>query len=157
MLALKATDGQCGFYDNPNGISSETICQIARYAGISDKLTSFAVANFFSAKTSSLTDNLVAQIIWYFIDGYGARYNDFPIISLTNYMKFNVNLVDMGEEIVFYKSLKSERWWMQVPYPKKKELDFNRHTVVPCNYEDYLKAMENDIPDLWWKTYQKLL
>jgi hypothetical protein len=63
----------------------------------------------------------------------------------------------VGEEIVFYKSLKSERWWMQVPYPRKKELDFNRHTVVPCNYEDYLKAMENDIPDLWWKTYQKLL
>lgn len=157
MTALKLADVRCEYYDNPNGVAPEMICQIARYAGISDRLSSFAITNYFSTQTSNLTNNLVAQIIWYFIDGVGARYNDFPVVSLNDYMKFNVSLVDMGEEIIFYKSLKSERWWMQVPYPKKKALDFNRHTVVPCNYEDYLKAMENDIPDLWWKTYQKLL
>jgi hypothetical protein len=29
--------------------------------------------------------------------------------------------------------------------------------MVPCDKDDYEKAMKNEIPDLWWKTYQKLV
>jgi hypothetical protein len=28
--------------------------------------------------------------------------------------------------------------------------------MVPCDAADYEKAMKNEMPDLWWKTYQKL-
>jgi hypothetical protein len=28
--------------------------------------------------------------------------------------------------------------------------------MVPCNKSDYDDAMKNEMPDLWWKTYQKL-
>jgi hypothetical protein len=28
--------------------------------------------------------------------------------------------------------------------------------LVPCDKEDYDRAMQNEMPDLWWKTYQKL-
>jgi hypothetical protein len=31
-----------------------------------------------------------------------------------------------------------------------------RHFIIPCNKEDYQKAMKNELPNLWWKTYQKL-
>ncbi len=157
LKSLKYMGEKCSFYDNPNGIAPEMACQISKYAGISDRSSCFAITNYFSGLTSEQFDHLVAQMMWYFIDGYSARYGDFPISSLKGYMKFTVNMVDIGEEIVFYKSEKSERWWMEVPYPKKKELDFKRHTVVPCNYEDYEQAMRNDIPNLWWKTFQKLL
>lgn len=157
LTALKAIDGRYLLYDNPNGISPETICQIARYSGISDKLSTFIIANYHPGHTSNVMNHLVAQMIWYFMDGFGARYGDFPVSSVKNYLKFTVKIMDMAEEVIFYKSEKSERWWMEVPYPKKKELDFSRQTIVPCNYEDYLKAMENDLPDLWWRTYQKLL
>lgn len=156
MLALKALDGTSEYFTNPNGISSETICQIAKYAGISDRLSSLLVTNCFLG-TSKLNDNLLAQIMWYFIDGYSARYGDFPISTLKDYLKFTVNLTAIDEQIVFYKSKKSERWWMEVPYPKKTKLDYKRHTIVPCNLEDYEQAMNNDIPNLWWKTFQKLL
>ena len=33
---------------------------------------------------------------------------------------------------------------------------YERHQLVPCDYDDYKKAMNNEIPNLWWKTYQKL-
>jgi formiminoglutamase len=28
---------------------------------------------------------------------------------------------------------------------------------VPCRYEDYTMAVNGEMPDLWWRTYQKLL
>jgi formiminoglutamase len=29
--------------------------------------------------------------------------------------------------------------------------------LVPCRYEDYTVAVNGEMPDLWWRTYQKLL
>lgn len=157
LTSLKSLDVHSKLYDNPNGISSEMACQISKYAGISDRLSCFALMNYYSSDSVTVMDHLVAQMIWYFIDGFASRVGDFPISTMKNYKKFTVNLVEVDEEIVFYKSNKSERWWMEVPYPSAKGVTFKRHTVIPCNYEDYLQAMKNDIPDLWWKTFQKLL
>lgn len=145
-------------YTNPNGFYAEQMCQIARYAGVSDKLTSIGIFNYFPEKSKAVNiSDLVAQIIWYFIDGTNARLGDFPIGSRKDYLKFIVHLDDFKEEVVFYKSDKSARWWMEVPYPAEGERKYERHYLVPCNQEDYDKAMKNEIPDLWWKTYQKLV
>jgi hypothetical protein len=46
---------------------------------------------------------------------------------------------------------------MEVPYPPKEGSKYERHHLAPCNKEDYDNAMKNQIPDLWWKTYQKLV
>jgi hypothetical protein len=45
---------------------------------------------------------------------------------------------------------------MEVPYPPQKGVQFERHHLVPCEATDYESAMKNELPDLWWKTYQKL-
>src|SRR5690606_18068660 len=67
-------------YTNPNGFYADQICQIAKYAGISDKLTSIGIFNYLPEKSSATNiSNLVAQIIWYFIDGVHGRVGDFPI------------------------------------------------------------------------------
>jgi hypothetical protein len=67
-----------------------------------------------------------------------------------------VFLEDAGREIIFFKSNKSARWWMEVPYPPQSGTKYDRHHMVPCNKSDYDNAMKNEMPDLWWKTYQKL-
>lgn len=145
-------------YVNPNGFYAEQMCQMARYAGVSDKLTSIGIFNYLPEKSAAKNiSDLVAQIIWYFIDGTNARVGDFPIGSRKDYMKFIVHLDDFKEEIIFYKSDKSARWWMEVPYPAQEGRKYERHYLVPCDQEDYEKAMANEIPDLWWKTYQKLV
>ena len=143
-------------YTSPNGFYADQICQISKYAGISDKLTSFGVFNFIPEKKPGAASALLAQIIWYFIDGFAQRKGDFPVGSKKDYMKFTVHLDDFKDEVIFYKSNKSERWWMEVPYPPQAGSKYERHHLVPCDMQDYEQAMKNEIPNLWWKTYQKL-
>lgn len=157
ILSARYSDFSSSYNDSPNGFYGEQLCQIARYAGISDKLTSFGLYNLFPDRIEiPANHHLIAQIIWHLLDGINNRKGDFPIGSKANYTKFNVHLDDFKDEIVFYKSDKTDRWWMEVPYPVQPKLKYERHYLVPCNYEDYQRAMQNDVPDLWWKTYQKL-
>ena len=104
LMSLKSHDFRGEYYDSPNGFSSEQICQIAKYAGISDKLTSFGIFNFYPVGLEKTSHHLLAQIFWYFIDGVSMRKGDFPIGSKKDYVKFSVNLDDFKDEIVFYKS-----------------------------------------------------
>jgi formiminoglutamase len=154
--SIRSSDCSGEYYTSPNGFYAEQICQIAKYAGISDKLTSFALYNVYPEGNNPSFPNLIAQIIWYFMDGLAQRKGDFPIGSKSDYTKFRVNLNDFKEELVFYKSNKSARWWLEVPYPPSGASKYSRHHMVPCDYADYELAMKNEVPNLWWKTYQKL-
>lgn len=142
-------------YPNRNGFSSAEICQIARYAGVSDKLSCFGIFNVLP-ESSENTIDLLVQTIWYFLDGFANRVSDFPIGSRKNYQKFMVDLEGFEDSLVFYKSDKSARWWLEVSYPSMSESRFMRHQLVPCDYSDYQSALKNEIPNLWWKTLQKL-
>jgi formiminoglutamase len=142
------------FTNNPNGFYADQICQIAKYAGISDKLSCLGLFNLHH--NTKINKQLIAEVLWYFIDGYAQRKGDFPVGTKKDYLKFNVHLEAHENDLVFYKSPKSDRWWLEVPYPSQKGVKYERHYLVPCSYEDYLAAMNNEIPDLWWKTYQKL-
>ncbi len=143
---------------SPNGFYGEQACQISRYAGLSDKLTSIG---FYEVNPefdiNGQTAHSVAQMIWYFIDGFIGRKKDFPIGSRKSYLKYMVNIQEGQNEIVFYKSDKSERWWMDVPYPSHQKIKYERHLLVPCSYTDYKIACTNEVPDRWWQTFQKLL
>jgi len=139
----------------PNGFYAEQICQISKYAGNSDKLNCFSLFNY--QNFSKLGDEMIGQILWYFVDGVQTRIGDFPSVSRKEYTKFTVVLDNAGtHEIIFLKSNKSARWWMEVPYPPQKGAKYERHYFVPCDKIDYENAMNNEMPNLWWKTYQKL-
>jgi len=154
--AIRGSDYNGNTRDLPHGIYGEDACTIMRYAGLSDKLTSLGVFNFNTSVKSNFDANLVAQMIWYFIEGYNNRKRDYPIGVKTDYTKYHVSIDDFKDQITFYKSDKSGRWWMEVPYPKVKGAKFQRHLLVPCNYEDYQNALTNEMPNLWWKTFEKL-
>ncbi|MBM3452159.1 MAG: formimidoylglutamase [Bacteroidetes bacterium] len=154
--SIKASETQTK-YAQPNGFYAEQICQIAKYAGISDKLTSIGIFNHIGTIDSNTADFLLAELVWYFIDGFSQRKADFPVGSKSQYTRHIVAMDDFEEEIVFYKSNKSDRWWLEVPYPHQEGMKYERHHLIPCDYEDYEKAMSNELPDLWWKTYQKLI
>ncbi|HIP37600.1 MAG TPA: arginase [Crocinitomix sp.] len=158
LNAIRSSDYKANTKDSPHGFYGEDACRIMRYAGLSDKLTSLGLFNFSHNKNTVKIDaNLVAQMIWYFIEGVHQRKNDYPKGSKKTYTKYRVAVDDFKDEIVFYKSDKSGRWWIEVPYPNTQNLKFQRHLLVPCTYETYQNAVKNDIPNLWWKTYQKLV
>ncbi len=156
MKSIRSSELRTQDYISPNGFYADQICQITKYAGISDKLTSVGVFNYYPEKSPSALSFLVAQMIWYLMDGFAQRKGDFPAGSKKDYIKFTVNLDDFKDAIIFYKSNKSERWWMEVSYPGNHGSKYDRHHMIPCNKDDYERAMKNEMPDLWWKTYQKL-
>ncbi|MFN4950867.1 MAG: arginase [Flavobacteriales bacterium] len=153
LEALKASERMVE-EGNPNGFTVEQFCQIAKYSGISDKLSCFGIFNPVHALGQDSA--IVAHTLWYLVDGIESRKGDFPIGSKKEYMRFTVIMDNEFQELVFYKSNKSERWWMEVPYPPSEQVKFERHHLVPCDQQDYENAMKNELPDLWWRTYQKL-
>ncbi len=157
ITAIKHSDAPANPNASPNGFYSEEACQMMRYAGMNDKLSSIGIYEINPGyDDKGKTAHLAAQMIWCFMDGYYSRKHDFPSRSNPEYLRFNVMLQDEKYEINFYKSKKSDRWWMEIPYPPSKGLKFERHTLLPCSYKDYEAATRNDIPDRWWQTYQKL-
>lgn len=143
---------------SPNGFYGEELCQIMRYAGLSDKLSTIGIYEVNPAlDRNGQTAHLAAQALWYFIDGFSIRKSDHPLKEKKHYLKYRVIIKSSQNEIVFYKSKKSDRWWMEVPCPAKLMQKYERHYLVPCSYEDYQTAMKDEIPDRWWQAYQKIM
>ena len=155
--SIRSSDFNANSLNLPHGFYGEEACRVLRYAGMSDKITVAGLFHESSDELSTVDSNLIAQLIWHFIDGVANRKKDYPIGTKDDYTKYIVSLDEFKDEIIFYKSPVSGRWWMQVPYPKTDKLKFERHLMVPCNYEDYQNALENEMPNLWWKTHQKLI
>lgn len=157
ISSVRQSDAPGNGNASPNGFHGEEACQIARYAGLSDKLSSIGFYEINPAfDANKQTAHLVAQMIWYFIDGFYNRKQDYPIVDKSEYTKYRVSIKDHNHEIVFYKSNKSDRWWMDVPYPVNHQIKYERHQMVPCSYSDYETACQDEMPDRWWQTYQKL-
>jgi arginase family enzyme len=158
ISAIKHADSPGTAYTFPNGFNGEELCRICRYAGMSDKLTSIGFYEYNPLfDTKAVTANLVAQMMWYFIDGFANRQNDRPELNKENYIRFIVNSDELDEELVFLKSKKTDRWWLEVSTNNEVNSKYRRHQFVPCSYPDYQAAMKHEIPDRWWKVQQKLM
>ncbi|MVN90273.1 formimidoylglutamase [Mucilaginibacter aquatilis] len=156
MGAIRSSDAAANANATPNGFYGEEACQMCRYAGFNDKLSSIGFYEFNPAyDNNGQTALLLAEMVWYFIDGFYNRKKDFPLQPKSQYLVYKTTLKHDEHEIVFVKSKKTDRWWMQVPYPTGGSLN-ERYHLVPCRYEDYTTAITGEMPDLWWRTYQKL-
>jgi formiminoglutamase len=146
LNAVRQADAPARADFNPSGFSSEQVCQLARYAGMSDKLSNFGVYGFDLAASSDreqqLTANTVAQLLWYFVEGFSQRKGDFPVTTdgLTEY------IVDSKayDQVTFWRSKRSSRWWIQAPVRTKSGQV--RHRLIPCSYQDYLTACQEELP-----------
>lgn len=157
MAAIRSSDAGANANATPNGFYGEEACQICRYAGMNDKLSSIGFYEFNPAyDQNGQTALLLAQMVWYFVDGFYNRKKEHPLLPKSQYITYRASLKDGSHELVFVKSKKSDRWWMQVPYPTGLSKN-ERHHLVPCRYEDYQLANSGEMPDLWWRTYQKLV
>lgn len=135
---------------NPNGFNGKEICSLTRYAGISDKVSAFGIFNFNAVSQEEI---LIAQMVWYFIEGFSFRSNEYPFGSKEKYIKYIVPIDE--EELVFYKSNISGRWWIEIPFLTNVNNKLKRITLLPCTNEDYLAACEQEIPERWWKAQRR--
>ena len=150
LRAIRA--GEMGMSQNfsPNGFTGREICAIARYAGISDKISLFGI---YEGENSPQAFQMIAQIIWYFIEGLSFRIKEQPSSKSEDFTKFTVPTDT--EELVFYKSHVTERWWVEVPSILPEHTKTNSPALLPCTEGDYLDACNQNIPERWFKAYRK--
>ena len=149
LNSVKSSDSGNTINFKPNGFNGKEICALSRYAGISDKVSLFGIFNHNSSEQESV---LIAQIIWYFIEGYHYRSNEYPFGSKENYIKY---IIPLEEELIFYKSNKTDRWWIEIPFISSRNNKLKKSTLLPCSYEEYLGACNQEIPERWWKAQRK--
>ncbi|MBG6110357.1 arginase family enzyme [Flavobacterium sp. CG_9.10] len=150
LSAVKSSDSGNFISFTPNGFNGKEICSLARYAGISDKVSLFGI---FNHNNSAQESAIIAQIIWYFIEGFHYRSYEYPFGSRDNYIKYIVPLEE--EELVFYKSDKTDRWWIEIPFISNGSNKLKRNTLLPCSYDEYLLACNQELPERWWKAQRK--
>ncbi len=134
----------------PNGFSGKEICSLARYAGLSDKVSLIGIFNHNDSKQES---QLMAQIVWYFIEGFHYRSNEYPFGSKEKYIKYIIPFEEV--ELIFYKSHKTDRWWIEIPFLSTNNTKLKKSTLLPCSYEEYLEACNQEMPERWWKAQRK--
>ena len=154
MAVIRNSDAPGAVDTSPNGLFGHEACQLIRYAGMSDKMTSIGFYNYDPlSDNNGVTGYQIAQMIWYFMEGVSGRMNDIPSRDSSQFTRYTT-LQNNGHELVFYKSNKSGRWWIEVAsgkfHPK-----YERSYLVPCSYNDYQQALDDDLPEKWIKAHNR--
>lgn len=157
MSSIRSSDAPAVLRASPNGLYGEEACQMMLYAGMSDKLSGLGIYEYDAGKDSpGQTAHLIAQMLWYFIEGYSNRKKENPLLNKKGYVKYRVAVAGVDSEIQFLKSKTSDLWWMEVPVPQHKSRFLKQH-LIPCSYRDYQIACSNEMPERWWQAFQKLM
>ncbi|HCT29562.1 MAG TPA: hypothetical protein DIW31_02240 [Bacteroidales bacterium] len=152
--AIRNSDCQGNIFPSPNGLYAEEACQLSRYAGLSDKTCCFGVFEL-NAENYPQSSHLSAQLMWHFIEAYSQRKLERPN-SNGDFKKFIVESSTPEIEMVFYKSLSSDNWWMEIPTSLKDQFS-NKSIIIACSYADYVAASKHEIPERWLRVYNKVV
>lgn len=148
--AIRASEIGLSESFSPNGFTGREICAIARYAGISDKVNIFGI---YEMENKVQSAQLMAQIIWYFVEGFNFRITESPFDREDDFTKYNVP-TDI-EQLIFYNSHLTDRWWVEVPSILAPHTKTDSPALLPCTKKDYLEACDQHIPERWYKAYKK--
>lgn len=133
-----------------SGLFIEEACQLVRYAGMSDRLTSIGFYGYekkYDVRMQAAKS--IAQMIWYFIDGVANRKQDYPV-SLDGMTEYLVETKGFAAPLTFWKSNKTQRWWIQLPDKKK-----NQNHLLSCSYSDYQEACSGELPERIWNGFRR--
>lgn len=147
MTSIKTSELGEASHFMPNGLDSMELCALTRYAGMSEKLTSFGLYEIQSILKSENFVNLIAQILWYFFEGFNLRLTENISEANNNVTKYSVPVAD--EVLVFFKSEKSKRWWMEIPSAAKINNKLSKASLLACDENDYLDACNSVVPERW--------
>lgn len=156
LAAIQSTDAPGAVDAQPFGLTAEEACQICWFAGTNEKLSSIGIYGYepYYDDAHNKTAKVVAVMIWYFIEGFYSRKDSLSFKS-NDYIKYTVSLDSKPNTLVFYKSKKSGKWWMEIPHNETER--FDRVSTVPCSYADYQVAQKGEIPERWVNAQIKLL
>jgi len=97
---------------------------------------------------------LLSQIIWYFIEGMQYRFDEYPVNNKDGFLKFSVTLSD--QTMVFYKSEKSNRWWIELTNDSHLDNKSKTIALLACTEKDYESATLDIIPERWYNAVRRM-
>lgn len=154
VTAIKSAELSYQYKESPNGFDSREICAISRYAGISNKVSSFGIYELKDFEEASNAASLIAQVLWYFMEGVNFRFEEGDLDDERIYTLYRVPIND--EILLFRKSNRSGRWWIELPIISSVNNKLKTQTLLPCTYGEYLSATNQEIPERWYKARRKL-
>jgi arginase family enzyme len=150
--SLKLCEAPGQIRNSPNGLTGEEACQLAWYSGIATNPGWFSIFGYDPTKDPERSGAMmVAQIVWYFLNGRSKKIDEIPQDEAIDFMHFVVPIDGIPEPVTFLKHPVSKRWWMEVPSPDCDLFPLR----IPCSKNDYKKACKNEIPDRWWTSFNK--
>ncbi len=156
LCAVQSADAPGAVDAQPFGLTAEEACQICWFAGTNEKLSSIGIYGYdpYYDDAVDKTAKVASVMIWYFIEGFYSRKDSLSFKS-SDYTKYTVSLDTKPNTLVFYKSKRSGKWWMEIPHNETGK--FDRVSTVPCSYADYQMAQKGEIPERWINAQIKLL
>ncbi|MHA7131303.1 formimidoylglutamase [Algoriphagus namhaensis] len=156
ISAIQSADAPGAINPEPFGLTAEEACQICWFAGTNEKLSSIGIYGYdpYQDDMHNKTAKVISVMMWYFIEGFYSRKDSLSFQS-SDYIKYRVSLDDKPNELVFYKSIKSGKWWLEIPHQDGDK--FGRLSTIPCSYSDYEMAQRGEIPERWINAQIKLM
>lgn len=153
ITAIKSAELSYKNSASPNGFDGREICAMARYAGISNRVSSFGIYELKDFAQAQAGAMLIAQLLWYFIEGVNFRVLDNDFTDERYYSTYKVPIEE--DVLVFKKSHKTGRWWIELPFISEVDTKLKKHTLLPCTYSEYVGATNQEIPERWLKARRK--
>lgn len=145
LNAVRYSDSPANANGSPNGFNGDEACTLTRFAGMSSQLSSLGIFGYDPEKDiHEMSARLIAQMIWYFVDGVAVRKTEARLDERSEFAEFHVSFT--SNDTTFLKSKRTGRWWMQLP----------KGAFVPCSYSDYQQACKDEIPERWLREQERL-
>jgi len=138
LSAIKQSDFNTSFNPQPFGLTAENACQMMWYVGLSNNCNSTGIYGYYPELDGRGNGSgVIAIMAWYFVEGFYHRKK--VNFKSKDFKKFNVEVDD--ENLIFYKDVRNEMWWVEVEDGKNIE-------IVPCSYAHYHEATLGTLPQL---------
>lgn len=135
------------------GFTADEACQLCWYAGTNESLSSCGLYGYRSdLDQDGYSSQILAVMVWYFLEGVAHRQQEYSFNS-NFYVKYFIQISQ--QELTFYKSKISEKWWMEIGHSEMADHSIERPLIIPCSYKDYEKANQGEVPERWLRAQAK--
>jgi arginase family enzyme len=152
LSAMRQSDAPAAAMPSPNGLYTEEMCRLLRFAAFSNELKACFIGGFnLTNDIRSQTAMLAAQMIWHVIEGIANRIKEHPLEEKSNCRCVQVEMGSENQQIVFHQGKLTQRWWMEVP----AAMEGAPIHIVACTQADYNQAVHGEVPDRWLWFFNK--
>lgn len=120
----------------PSGMTTEELCQIARYLGESNNIKTLEIIVDTKDHEVKIESMIVAQLIWYFSEGMTLDKHIHPSTS-TEFQEYIVDTDSLNHTYHFFRSIKNGKWWLKTLSSE----------YVACSEQEYLDTKNHGLPE----------